>query len=174
MSLRNNTRKLVLISLLVSVAIGLSYFERFIPLPWNIPGMKLGLANIVTLFAIHYFSAKEVSLLVIVRVVLVSVIVGSGMSFFYSLAGGILSMCGMLLLFRYTRKFVSIHGISIAGAVLHNIGQLAVLAVITKRLTIALSYAPLLILVGVPTGIFVGVSAKFFLQHIRIQGVIKK
>lgn len=172
--MRNNTRKMVLLSLLIAIAMVLSYFERFIPLPWNIPGMKLGLANIVTLFAIHYFNAKEVTTLVVVRVILVAVIVGSGMSFFYSMAGGLLSLLGMLLLYKFTRNFISIHGISITGAVLHNIGQLTVLAVITKRVTIALSYAPLLIVVGVPTGIFVGVSANFFLQHIKIQGVIRK
>lgn len=174
MSLRNNTRKLVLISLLIAVAMGLSYFERFIPLPWNVPGMKLGLANIVTLFALYYFNAKEVATLVVVRVVLIAIIAGTGMSFFYSLAGGLLSLLGMLLLFKFARKVVSIHGISITGAVLHNIGQLTVLAVLTQRVTIALSYAPLLIIVGVPTGIFVGVSANFFLQHIKIQGVIRK
>lgn len=161
----NKVRRLVYMSLLIALAMALSYFERFIPMPSNVPGMKLGLANIITVIAIFYFKGKEVFLIVLLRVILTAAIVGSGMSFFYSLAGGVLSFIGMLCLHRLASRFVSTIGLSVLGAVLHNIGQLSVLAFVSHRITIALSYAPILMVSGIFTGIFVGLAAMYFMKH---------
>ena len=161
----NKIRRLVYMSLLIALAMGLSYFERFIPMPMNVPGMKLGLANIITVIAIYYFKGKEVFLIVILRVVLTAAIAGSGMSFFYSLAGGVLSFIGMKLLHYFAKKWISTVGLSVVGAVLHNVGQLSVLAVVSNRISISLSYAPVLMISGVFTGVFVGLSAMYFMKH---------
>ena len=98
MQLRSRTQKLVFLSLLTSMAIVLSYFERFFPLPWNVPGMKLGLANVITVSALYFFRKKEVLALVLIRVFLTALLVGSLMSMMYSLAGGLLSFLGMAIL----------------------------------------------------------------------------
>lgn len=169
MQFRGNTQRMVFISLLIAVAMVLSYFERFIPLPWNVPGMKLGLANVITLSALYYFPKKDVFTIVIIRVVLTSLIIGSMMSFFYSLAGGILSFLGMAILHQWLRKSLSPMGISIVGAILHNVGQLMVLSVVSSRATIALSYAPILMVSGIATGIFVGVASNFFMKNIPMK-----
>jgi heptaprenyl diphosphate synthase len=133
--------------------------------------MKLGLANVVTLSAMYFFSKKDVFLLVIIRVVLTSLIIGSMMSFFYSLAGGILSFVGMALLHTWFKQFISPIGISIVGAVLHNIGQLLVLTLVANRVTIAMSYAPILMVTGIATGIFVGITTSYFVKHMKVSVV---
>lgn len=158
----------MLMSLLIALAMVLSYFERLIPLPvTGFPGLKLGLANIITMTAIYYFKPKEAFTIVVLRVILTALIVGNMMSFFYSLAGGILSYLGMVLLFHMFGELISLIGISVVGAVLHNIGQLMVLTFAAGKLTIALAYSPLLMIAGVATGIFVGIASKFFIQHTR-------
>ncbi len=169
MRLLSKTREMVFLSLLIAMAIVLSYFERFIPFSWNIPGMKLGLANVITIAAFYFFNKKKVFAIVVIRVVLTSLLVGSVMSFFYSLLGGLLSFIGMAIIHQFFYKWVSPIGISIVGAVLHNIGQLIVLTIVARSVTIAFSYAPFIIIAGVATGLFVGVTAGFFIRSIPIQ-----
>jgi len=169
MQLRSRTQKLVFLGLLTSMAIVLSYFERFIPLPLNVPGMKLGLANVITLSCFYYFSKREVFALVIVRVFLTALLVGSMMSFLYSLAGGVLSFLGMALIHYFFSKQISQIGISIVGAVLHNVGQLMVLTLTSGRITIALSYSPLILVSGIATGIFVGYASIYFVKSIPLR-----
>lgn len=171
MRLRSRTQKLVFLSLLTSMAIVLSYFERFIPITWAVPGMKLGLANIITLSAFYFFGKKEVFALVIIRVLLTALLVGSVMSMFYSLGGGLLSFAGMGILHQWFRKWISPIGISITGAVLHNVGQLIVLSIVSSSATIALSYAPGIMIAGVATGIFVGIASVFFIKAVPMQEV---
>lgn len=168
MQLRGRTQRMVFVSMLIAVAMVLSYFERFIPLPWNVPGMKLGLANVITLSAMYYFPKKDVFAIVIIRVILTSLIIGSVMSFFYSLTGGVLSFIGMAILHQWFRKNLSPVGISIVGAILHNIGQLIVLSIVSGRITIALSYAPLIMVSGIATGLFVGFASVYFIRSIPI------
>lgn len=166
MRYRSKTQRLVLISLIAAAAIVLSYFERFIPLPVNLPGMKLGLANIMTVSALFYFNKKEVLMMVIIRVFVTSLIIGSVMSFAYSLAGGILSFLGMAFLYKYFLKWLSTIGISVMGAFLHNVAQLAVLAVVAKSLSVSLSYGPIIIFTSLATGVFVGIASFFFIEKI--------
>jgi heptaprenyl diphosphate synthase len=168
MSSHNKARKMVYMGLLISLAMTLSYFERFIPLPYSVPGMKLGLANIITVTCIMYFKKREVFMIVISRILLTALIIGSMMSFFYSLSGGVLSSLGMLFVYRYFGNKVSTIGISVFGGVLHNVGQLLVLNVITGRTTIALYYAPILMIAGILTGVFVGVASMYFIKHVKV------
>lgn len=168
MPFRSRTQRLVLLGLLISMAIVLGYFERFIPLPWNVPGMKLGLANIITLSAFYFFDKKSVFALVVIRVVMTSLLVGSMMSFFYSMTGGLLSFAGMAILHQWFKNNVSPIGISMTGALLHNIGQLSVLAVVSGRVSIALSYAPVIMISALATGVFVGVASVFFVKSVPL------
>ncbi len=168
MQFRSKTQRLVLLGLLISMAIVLGYFERFIPLPWNVPGMKLGLANIITLSAFYFFNKKSVFALVVIRVIMTSLLVGSMMSFFYSMMGGLLSFLGMAVLHHWFSKSVSPIGISILGALLHNLGQLFVLAIVSQKVSIAISYAPLIMITAIATGIFVGVASIFFIKSVPL------
>lgn len=110
--------------MLVALAMIFSYVESLIPINLGVPGIKLGVANLVTVTGLYILAPMEVFVVVILRVLLVGFMFGNGMSILYSLAGGILSFLVMLLLKRI--KGFSMIGVSIAGGVSHNIGQIAV------------------------------------------------
>ncbi len=162
----DKTKELVLLSLLISIGMVLGILERFVFNPF-IPGVKIGLANIVTLVAIGKFEVKKIYLIVIIRVVLVSIFAGSTISLFYSLAGGILSLSVMLIVYSAFGESVSKVGISALGGVFHNVGQLIILALITGRIQVALSYSPLLLIAGLLTGIFNGYIVKYLEPYLH-------
>ena len=118
------TKSIARFSLLCAMALVLGYFERFIPVAPGIPGVKLGLANTVLLYAVYLMGAKSAMLLMLAKVVLSGFLFAGLSGMLYSLAGGLLSLCVMLLLSRL--KDVGIIGVSVGGAVSHNIGQIAV------------------------------------------------
>lgn len=157
---RLHIRKLIALGLLIAIALVLSYFERFIPLSFAVPGIKLGLANVVTLLCIHLYKPKEIYLLIVVRVLLASIFIGSVMSLWYSLAGGLLSGTAMLLASYGLKDKVSLVGVSALGAIFHNIGQLLIVSVVTGSFMVALSYFPMLLISGIITGIFIGFVGK--------------
>ncbi len=168
---QSNVSKLVLMALFISVALVLSYIERLIPLNFVLPGVKLGLANIVTCITLYTFKPNESFSIVIIRIILSSIFVGSSLGFFYSFVGGIFSFTGMLLVLKTMNQYVSPIGVSVVGAFLHNLGQVLVLAIITSSLSVAMTYFPILILTGVVTGIIVGVAAMMtirYLKHFRL------
>lgn len=162
----SRNHKLVFISLLVAQALVLNIFERMIPVPFITPGAKLGLANIITVVAIYMLTLKETTLIVVLRVVLATFLGGTLSSFFYSMSGGLLSMLAMYLVKVIGRDKVSIIGVSIIGAVFHNIGQVLIAAIIIQNLKIA-GYLPVLLVAGVGTGIFVGVTAKQLMVYLK-------
>lgn len=163
------TRKLVFISVLVAQAMILSYIERLIPVPFIVPGAKLGLANIVTVTAIYMLTFKEASTVVLLRIILTAATYGSMSSFLYSLSGGILSLLVMAILVKVFREDLTMMTVSIIGAIAHNIGQL-MMAGLVLRTTLIITYLPLLLIVAIPTGVFVGIVAKFLIGHLdRIQ-----
>ena len=127
------TKRLVLLAMLTAVAMILSYVESLLP-SVGIPGVKMGLANIAVIFALFRFGWKEAAALSLVRVVLVSLLFGSVGAMLYSLAGAVLSLAVMALLRRIDR--FSTVGISVAGGVAHNAGQIlmAMLILQTKQL----------------------------------------
>lgn len=152
-----DVRKIVHLGLLVSIAMALNLFESIIPLPAPIPGAKLGLANIVTLFVIARFGIKEAVILVALRTFLVSLFSGSLLTptFFLSFSGGIASSLIMGIVYMLGKKHFSLIGISLLGALTHNVTQLAVAALMLSG--IGFFYLlPYLTFYAIPTGLFVG------------------
>ena len=156
------TKRLVLLAMLTAVAMILSYVESLLP-SVGIPGVKMGLANIAVIFALFRFGWKEAAALSLVRVVLVSLLFGSVGAMLYSLAGAVLSLAVMALLRRIDR--FSTVGISVAGGVAHNAGQIlmAMLILQTKQL---LGYLPVLAVAGIPGGVLTGLAAALLIRRI--------
>lgn len=152
----NKTKRFTQMALMVSMAMVLSYFERFLPILPAFPGVKLGLANVITLIALLMYSWKEALIILIARVTLLSFFAGTGLSFLYSFSGGLLSLIGMKLALSYLQNIFSLLGVSVLGAFLHNTAQMLVLAAILGSMTISLGYYPILILAAVGTGALIG------------------
>lgn len=162
-----NTRKLTFLSLLVSIALVIYIVEAQFPLiiP-GVPGIKLGLANSISLFALITLGGKEALLIMFLRTILGSFLGGTMSSFLYSIAGGLLSNLVMILLYKKFNKYLSLWSISICGAVFHNIGQLLVASLVIQDLRIYL-YLPVLLIAGVITGYFIGIMTNFLCKHTK-------
>ena len=146
-----------------ALALIFSYIETLVPISFGIPGVKLGLANLIIVIALYKIPLREVYVLSIVRVLLSGVLFGNYFSIAYSLAGGLLSLTVMALL-KKAGGF-SVIGISIAGGVFHNIGQLVVAMIVVE--TFAMSYyMPVLLVAGMITGFLIGVVADQVLRRI--------
>lgn len=156
------TKRLVLLAMLTAVAMILSYVESLLP-SVGIPGVKMGLANIAVIFALFRFGWKAAAALWLVRVVLVSLLFGNVGAMLYSLAGAVLSLAVMALLRRIDR--FSTVGISVAGGVAHNAGQIlmAMLILQTKQL---LGYLPVLAVSGIAGGVLTGLAAALLIRRI--------
>ncbi len=162
----SKTKKMVFISLLIALALVLSFFERFIPVP-ALPGVKLGLANAITLAALYFLSFKETFALVMLRIVMNAMFIGNFISFWYSLSGGLLSFLVMYVFVRFLKNSFSMVGISVVGAFAHNIGQLIVVAIITESIGVALSFFPVLAVSSLITGLIIGFTVAFLLPYIN-------
>lgn len=147
----------------MALALIFSYIETLIPFQIGIPGVKLGLANLVIVIALYRMPVGEVYLLSGVRVVLTGFLFGNLMSILYSLAGGILSLTVMWGMKRI--RSVSILGVSIAGGVFHNIGQLLAAALMVETYGV-FSYLPVLLISGLLTGFVIGLAAGEMLKRI--------
>lgn len=161
------TKRLVFLALMVSQALVLSIIESWIPMPPIMPpGVKLGLANIITLTVIIFFGYKDALLVVAARCILVSFFGGGFTVFLFSIAGGILSTLIMALLYRKLSRIFSILGISVAGAIAHNISQLTMASFIMKELSV-MTYLPILLISGIIMGCFVGLCAGFLSKALK-------
>ena len=129
-SLASISRRVSSGAMLVALAMIFSYVESMIPINLGIPGIKLGVANLVTVTGLYILAPMEVLLVVILRVLLVGFMFGNGMSILYSLAGAALSMTVMTLMLKKTS--FSLIGVSVAGGVSHNIGQLIICLLYTS------------------------------------------
>lgn len=147
-----------------ALALIFSYLETFIPIPLGIPGIKLGLANLLTVILLYKRNAKEAFLLSIARIVLSGFLFGNMFSILYSLAGGLVSLFVMAVL-KHSGKF-SVMGVSAAGGVAHNMGQLlvAMAAVETYRVGY---YFPVLLVAGLLTGLLIGIAAGQILSRLK-------
>ncbi len=145
------TKKIALSALLIALALALSYTERFIPLQLVIPlpGIKLGLANIVTLVALGLLGWRDTLWIVILRCIMGAVFGGGISGLLFSLTGGLLSLCVMALVGKVPT--FSIYGISILGAAAHNIGQVCAAMALMQTVYIG-AYLPYLLIVAVFTG----------------------
>lgn len=146
-----------------ALALIFSYVESLIPINFGIPGVKLGLANLITLIALYKMSVKEAFLISIARVILSGFIFGNLFAILYSLAGGLLSLA-IMTWFKRSNKF-SIYGISMAGGVFHNVGQLMMAILVVESVTIA-GYLPVLLVSGLLTGLVIGAVSGETLKRI--------
>ncbi|MCI7468381.1 MAG: Gx transporter family protein [Lachnospiraceae bacterium] len=152
----------------LALAMILSYVETLIPINFGVPGMKLGLANMVTVILMYIFSPAQAFIISMLRILLSGLLFGNAMSLIYSYAGGVLSFVIMYLCFR-TRK-VKMIPLSVIGAVSHNAGQLIAAAILVTNYNIVF-YLPVLIIAGIITGLITGsVSAAVHSRLIRLNG----
>ena len=162
----NKTKKIALLSLLISQALVLHIIERAIPIPIPVPGIKLGLANVISLFTIIVFGYKETIILILIRTFLGSLFGGGLSSFLYSIAGGILSGSIMSFMYIKYKTIFSIPTISVVGAVFHNIGQIAVASIVLENFRL-FYYLPVLLVSGVITGIMIGFMVQFTMEPLK-------
>lgn len=153
-----------MLGILIALALVLSYLESLLPLSFSVPGVKIGLPNLVIVFALYRLSPRDAVLISLIRVLLVSVLFGSVLSLAYSAAGAVLSLTVMILL-RQSGKFGTT-GVSVAGAVAHNLGQIlaAVLLLETSRLA---WYLPALILFGTLAGVCIGILSALLVKRVQ-------
>ena len=160
-------KKTAVLGMYLAFAMILSYIEVLIPLPIPIPGIKLGVANLVTVLGIFFLGPCEVLTVVIMRIFLVGFMFGNGVSIIYSLAGGLLSLTVMLII-KKTDKF-SMVSVSVAGGISHNIGQLLAAAIVLKS-TAVVYYLPPLLVAGTLTGLLIGIVAQKVFPAVGISG----
>ena len=155
---------LALSSMLLAVMLVLGFVESLIPIG-SLPGMKLGLSNSVLLLSLYWLGIPISIVLMIAKVFLSGFLFGNLMAIQYSLAGGVLSLIMMILLI-YAVRGISPVGVGIAGAVMHNVGQvlLAMLVLQTNQL---IYYMAILVLLGIVTGAVTGTVAKLLMKHLR-------
>ena len=150
-----------------ALALIFSYVETLIPVNFGIQGVKLGLANLVIVIALYKMKLSDAFLLSVVRVVLSGFIFGNYFSILYSLSGGVLSLAVMALLKR--AGGFSVIGISIAGGIAHNIGQLIVAMLVVETFRVAY-YLPVLLLAGMLAGSVIGIAANEMLKRLVNMG----
>ena len=159
----NRIRKTAFMGLFLALAMICSYIETLIPFSVGIPGIKLGLANVVVLM-LYSVGTKEALLVSLLRIVLVGILFGNAFSILYSLSGGILSFLVMFLM-KKTDKFSCV-SVSITGGISHNIGQIIVAAWIVNSYN-AFFYVPVLLFAGLVTGLLIGVIAKEVIVRLK-------
>ncbi len=154
--------------LLVAVALVLSLIEKMFPLQAviPIPGIKLGLANVVTLFALTVLGTRQAVVIVLCRVTLAAIFMGSITGFLFSLFGGLLALFAMRGLLVREGTWFSLVGVSIGGAAAHNIGQICA-AMLTLGTVDVAGYLPLLLLSAIPMGFVTGLTASAVLGHLK-------
>ena len=164
-------KKFTRLTMLLALSVVLNIIESFIPLfNGNIPGLKLGLANIIILIVLYMFSFKDALYVSLLRIILVGILRTGlfSMTFFFSLGGAILSLCSM---FIAKKTKLSIIGVSIVGSIFHSIGQILVAILIIKNRYI-IYYVPWLLLFSIPTGILVGFTSKTILNNLENRKII--
>lgn len=157
-------RRITRLALLTAIALTIFMVEAQIPVPIPIPGVKLGLANIVTVYAVFVLSRRDALLILIVRVFLGSMFSGQMLMLLYSMGGGLLCWLALAVL----RSILSPREIWLASpvsAVCHNVGQLLVAAAVMKTWAV-LAYLPYLLIAGVASGLFTGLCAQFLIQRL--------
>lgn len=169
----NNSKRFAVIIILVTNAIIISFLESFIPVPIPVPGIKLGLGNIITMIAITFLGFKDVLFIVLVRSFVVAILTRGVMMLAFSLSGGILSAIVMWLMYKKLSKFFSIKGISIAGAIVHNTTQITVASLILGQMVV-LYYLPILLVSAVVTGLVTGSIGELAINEVRKKGILRE
>ena len=157
------TKKVAFLGMCIALSMILSFVESQIPPLMAVPGVKVGLPNIVMVFMLYKVGAKETAIVSILRVILVGILFGTPLSMIYSLAGATLSLIGMILL-KKTNLFAHVT-VSVAGGILHNIGQIATACIVMETAQIAY-YLPVLLISGTIAGILIGLTAAMILKRL--------
>ena len=155
------SKKVARMGVFIALAMIFSYIEVLIPFNFGIPGVKLGIANIVTVTSLYIFSTGEAFGISVIRIVLMGILFGNGMSLLYSLAGGLLSFLAMWL--GKKTNWFSIMGVSMAGGVFHNVGQILAVMLVMKN-TMFVAYLPVLFVAGIVTGYLIGLLANKIIE----------
>lgn len=155
------SKKVARMGVFIALAMIFSYIEVLIPFNFGIPGVKLGIANIVTVTSLYMFSTGEAFGISVIRIVLMGILFGNGMSLLYSLAGGLLSFLAMWIGKR--TSWFSVIGVSVAGGVFHNVGQILAVMLVMKN-TMFVAYLPVLFVAGVVTGYLIGLLANKIIE----------
>lgn len=156
--------KIAYYGLFAALAVLMGYVEMLVPVPVPIPGVKLGLANVVVLVMLYYMDAKSAFFISLVRVILCGLLFAGFAGLLYSLSGALLSFAAMALL-KKTGRF-SMIGVSVAGGVFHNVGQITVAALAVENVRMVY-YLPFLLVSGVVTGVLIGLVAQMALRYLQ-------
>lgn len=161
--------------MLAAIAAALSYLETIIPIQVIVPiaGLKFGLANIVTIFAIFYLGTRPALAIVVVRCLLGAILGGGPVSLAFSLTGALLAAVTMMILKLGYKKQFSLYGISLGGSAAFNIGQVIIAAIVMKDAAI-FTYLPILLAGGIITGLLTAVISDIFFRKIDSSGIILK
>lgn len=161
---RKRIRQITVVALCTSLALLLSYVEMLIPvLIQGVPGIKMGLPNIAIIFALYCLGAKKAVLISLIRVAIMSMLFGNITYFLYSIAGAVLSLGTMIILKKL--DFMSSVGVSVAGALAHNVGQILV-AMMLMQTSQIMWYLIVLSITGVVSGIFVGLCGALVVKRL--------
>lgn len=160
-------KKTALLGMLLALALILSYVESLIPFYFGVPGIKLGLTNIVVLMALYLLGGKEAFCISVMRILLAGFLYGNLFSIAYSLAGGTLSFLIMLLLKKYLK--LNLISVSIAGGIFHNLGQLVMAAILVENYYV-FYYMTVLFIAGTITGLLIGIVSREVI--IRLKGIM--
>lgn len=156
-------KNVAIFGIMVALAFTFSYLESLIPFNFGIPGVKLGLANLVVVVALYTMKPSEAFFIAVIRIILAGLTFGNAYSLAYSLCGGILSFAVML---SVKKTKLSIIGVSMLGGICHNIGQIIVAAIVMQTIQIAY-YLPVLLIAGLLTGLLLGVLSKLIVDRVK-------
>lgn len=157
--------RITLLALFTTISLAIYYVESLLPPLVPLPGIKLGLANIISLILIKNASFRDAFFVLLTRILLSALLFGQAMSFLYSLAGGICSLIAMYLINRFLhQRYTGLTGIF--GALFHNLGQLA-MAILIVSSPAPLAYLPFFTVCSIITGLFTGLCAHFASKHLR-------
>lgn len=157
-------RKTAYMGMFLAIALICSYVESLIPFYFGIPGVKLGLPNMVVVLMLYFVGTKEAFLISVLRILLAGFLFGNPFSILYSLGGGILSFLAMMLL-KHTDK-LKVVSVSVTGGIFHNIGQLLVASVVVENYNL-FYYAPVLLVAGFVTGFLIGILAQEMVLRLK-------
>ena len=157
-------RKTAYLGMMSAAAILLGYIESLLPLSIGVPGVKLGIANLAAVFVLYYYGVREAALVSVVRILVIGFMFGNLFSILFSLAGAALSLLVMTGVKRM--KGFSVFGVSMAGGVSHNVGQLIVASLVVENFYL-MYYLPVLLISGLICGCLIGIASGAVIRRIK-------
>ncbi len=171
MSSQSYAKNISVMGLFVGMALVLHLVERMLPIPFIVPGAKLGLANIITIVSLIVLGYKDAFFILFARIILSSIFGGGVSGFLYSLSGGLLSLVMMMLIIKFADEKVSLIGVSVTGAFFHSLGQVIMATLLFQNIRL-LGYLPMMLMTSIVSGIFIGIVGEKF--KIYLERLIKR